>query len=293
MLLVWAIWQLKWGNSNMHLLLDSGATKTEGVLFVGNDEQRLFDFEGIHPLFENAEQITAKILRQDLPFDAILSVEYYGTGCSTSERVELIKGVITKVFPNLKELSVAHDLLSAARCHMSLSPPPYVSCILGTGANAGYFDGNTLQQRTPSLGFLLGDEGSGADIGKHLLRDYLYQKTPHAITQVLDDFFQLKKEDIISNLYRSSYPNRYLASLVRAIHPVRQEDYITELITQRFLAFKDQHLQVWSDQTDRLTFVGGVAYNFKDLLVDCCSDWRIVSVTDRPIIGLADRYKRI
>lgn len=275
----------------MHFIADSGATKTEGVLISENGSQYSFTFEGIHPLFDTPEEIQSKFANLSIPqLTQVKSIEFYGTGCSNPRENAVVEAGLKMAFPQA-QISVDHDLMAAALCH-NLSTN-YVSCILGTGANAGFFSEGKLQQKTPSLGYMLGDEGSGADIGKILLTDFLYEKMSERAYKTFLEILGNEKSVIIAKLYQNPNPNRHLATLLKPAFNIKEDAYIAEVLHHRFSAFEAQHLAPYAKLTQNLAFIGGVAFNFSEELKSCLEvkGWQIVSVQERPIPGLLHRHR--
>lgn len=274
----------------MHLIADSGATKTEGVLISENGDQHSFTFEGIHPLFDTPEKIELKFAKLAIPqIKQVKSIEFYGTGCSNPRENAVVEAGLKRAFPQAN-ISVDHDLMAAALCHNLDNE--YVSCILGTGANAGLFAAGKLLQKTPSLGYMLGDEGSGADIGKKLLTDFLYNKMSENAHKTFLNFLGNDKSVIIANLYQNPNPNRHLASLLKPAFGIKEDSYILDVLHQRFSAFEAIHLSAYEASTRNLAFIGGVAYNFSNELKACLEPkgWQLASVQERPIPGLLERH---
>jgi glucosamine kinase len=274
----------------MHFIADSGATKTEGVLISENGDQHNFTFEGIHPLFDTPEEIEAKFTKLSIPqLKQVKSIEFYGTGCSNPRENAVVEAGLKLAFPQAN-INVDHDLMAAALCH-NLSNE-YVSCILGTGANAGLFSKTKLSQKTPSLGYILGDEGSGADIGKKLLTDFLYNKMSETAHKTFLNFLGNDKAVIIANLYQNPNPNRHLATLLKPAFSIKEDPYIAEILHQRFSSFEALHLAPYAESTRNLAFIGGVAYNFSNELKNCLEPkgWKLVSVQERPMPGLLERH---
>jgi glucosamine kinase len=272
----------------MILVADSGSTKTQGVLIAPGGKQFPFECPGINPLFHTASYIEDIFCAVDVlqPYTHdVKSIHFYGAGCSTTERNTRVKNGLQAVFPQAS-IKVDHDLMGAALSNYK--GQPYISCILGTGTNTGFFDGKELIRKVPSLGYILGDEGSGADIGKVVLRDYLYGNLPLTLSKTLEDVIGNDTEVIIDRLYRQPNPNRYLAEMIRHIQAHHNEEYVQSLVADRFRIFSGIHLTPYTHLTRDVSFTGGIAFHFSDVLKSVLQKegWNVVQICERPLEGL-------
>ncbi len=255
----------------MILIADGGSTKTAWTLL---DDLNItigeFRTDGYNPYFWTTQQIADSIKEQLLPHltaNEVKHIYFYGAGCSTPENNEIVKLGFAKHFVNT-DILVTHDLLAAARA--LLKRKAGFAAILGTGANTCLYDGNNITRNIDSLGYLLGDEGSGSYIGKKIVRDYMRGYFPETLTQA----FQLKygytsNEQIFSDLYNKPYPNRTLAGFCTFASEHASYQYIQELVRESFGDFFKNLVSHYPDYTKH-TFncIGSVAFSFKDILTD-------------------------
>lgn len=182
----------------MYLIADGGATKTDWALVNNNAITARIYTLGMNP-FQASEDIIEKILEEELIPQLPKGTKdpdifFYGAGC-TPEKCIIMENLLRRAFPESKEVFVSSDLLGSARGLCGHHPG--IACILGTGSNSCYYDGENIAENTPSLGYILGDEGSGAVIGKTLVADILKGIMPERITQMFFDEVQLTKADFL------------------------------------------------------------------------------------------------
>jgi N-acetylglucosamine kinase-like BadF-type ATPase len=197
-----------------------------------------------------------------------------------------VEEALEKVFPSSR-MEVDHDLLGAARGLFGNNKG--IACILGTGSNSCLYDGKQITENVPSLGYLFGDEGSGAHIGKVFISDYLRGKLPKAISNALDKKFNLSLENILDSVYNQPYPNRFLASFMEFIAGYKDNRYIQSLVHSSFRKFFGEQVTKYADY-DKLPVacVGSVAYHFKEIIKEVANHYhiRLAAVKKDPIRGL-------
>jgi N-acetylglucosamine kinase-like BadF-type ATPase len=270
------------------LIADSGGTKCDWIR-LSEGAQFEFSTEGINPLFTNATQIN-DILTNSLAIQHKEDVEkvfFYGAGCSNEINNKLIKDACQAFFTKAT-VEVNHDLLGAARA--CCGDNKAFCAILGTGSNLCYYDGESVHRETRSLGYILGDEGSGANIGKEILKAFLYNSLP---ADLVVKFKQYHKEDeasTINSLYTSNKPNQYLASFARFAAENKNHPFIHRLVKESFSAFFSIHL--WKYQGFRsstVNFVGSIAFYFQDILQEVAINHRFTAgkIVQKPIKELA------
>ena len=195
----------------MILIADSGSTKCEWCL-VGDGKKKTILTSGISPYFLGKEQIVALLHKELLPklkSAQPLEVYYYGTGLSATENVAMLKSVLKQVFQTAT-INVATDLIGAARALCGHDKG--VVCILGTGSNSCYYNGKKIVKNSPGLGYILGDEGSGAYLGKKVIQYYLYETFDDDLRARFNAKYITNRSEILENVYKKPLPNRYLAS---------------------------------------------------------------------------------
>lgn len=275
------------------LIADSGATKAEWCLLTNGKKKTLFT-QGISPYFLNTEGIT-ELLRNELAPQlkkaTIDNIFYYGTGCANPENVRSIKKALKTVFPGA-DIDVQTDLMAAARALCGHEKG--VACILGTGSNSCFFNGKKIAKNSPGLGYVLGDEGSGAYLGKKVLQYYLYDTFDDDLRARFDAKYVTTRVEILDRVYKQPLPNRYLASFTMFLAENRGHYMIENIIEDGLNDFFFQHLfkyrEIW---TMPVSFVGSVADGFKDVLLDLCNsyEFEMGTVLKNPMPGLV-KYHR-
>lgn len=275
------------------LIADSGATKAEWCLLNNGKKKTLFT-QGISPYFLDTEGII-ELLRNELaPTLKNLSLEhiyYYGTGCANPENVRSIKKALKTVFPDA-DADVQTDLMAAARALCGHDKG--VACILGTGSNSCYYNGKKIMKNSPGLGYVLGDEGSGAYLGKKVLQYYLYETFDEDLRARFDAKYVTTRVEVLDRVYKQPLPNRYLASFTMFLAENRGHYMIENIIEDGLNDFFFQHLFKYRETwTMPVSFVGSVADGFKDVLLDLCRsyEFELGTVLKNPMQGLVDYHK--
>ena len=252
----------------MIVVADSGSTKTHWE-FIGQHQPVLsYTTQGISPFFlstEQIQQLVEKDLLSQLPqgmAQQVLTVYYYGTGCSTPTKVASVQNALKAVFTQA-DCVVDHDLIGAARALCGRVPG--IACILGTGSNSCSYDGQSITSNVPSLGYFFGDEGSGAYIGKTFLYRLLKEQLPLAIVQSFAQEVGFSREDILTQMYQKPLPNRFLASFCPFIHKHLHHPVLADLVEGCFQDFIDQQLKAYPNYLNYpIHAVGSVAYYFQE-----------------------------
>jgi N-acetylglucosamine kinase-like BadF-type ATPase len=276
--------------SSVKLIADSGATKAEWRLVNGSKSKTIFT-QGISPYFLVTEQIRDILLTElqpKLKNIVVEEVHYYGTGCANKENAKAVKKAIQQVFPTAG-ISVTHDLMAAARA--LCGDQKGIACILGTGSNSCFYDGKKIIKNSPGLGYVLGDEGSGAYLGKKVLQYYLYGTFDDELSGRFDLTYTTNVTEILENVYKKPMPNRYLAAFAGFLADNRGHYMIENIIEDGLNDFFFTHLckykEVW---TMPVNFVGGVAFGFKDVLEELCHsyEFELGKVMKNPMQGLVE-----
>lgn len=275
------------------LIADSGATKAEWCL-IHNGRKRTLFTQGISPYFLNTQQIVdllEKELAPDLKKVTVEEVHYYGTGCANPENAASIKKALKKVFPGAK-VEVNTDLMAAARAVCGHEKG--IACILGTGSNSCFYNGKKIVKNSPGIGYVLGDEGSGAYLGKKVLQYYMYDTFDEDLRARFDAKFLTNKVEILDNVYKKPLANRYLASFAIFLADNRGHYMVENILEDGLNDFYFQHLckyrEVW---TSPVNFVGSVAFGFKDILQELCNsyEFELGTVMKNPMPGLVTYHK--
>ena len=270
------------------LIADSGSTKTEWCL-IGNGKNRKAITQGLSPYFLSGEQIR-EIIAKELPASfrssAPAEIFFYGTGCSNPENAKIVKKAISAVFKNTK-IHVDHDLMGAAKALCGNEKG--VACILGTGSNSCYYNGKKIVKNSPGLGYVLGDEGSGAYLGKKVIQYFLYKTFEPDLMDRFNIKFNVTAQEILEAVYKKPLPNRYLSQYVPFLIENRGNFMVENIIEDGFNDFFFNHIYKYRESwTMPINFVGSVAFGFKDVLKDMCSSYELQlgKVLKNPMDGL-------
>jgi len=251
---------------SIKLIADSGSSKTDWCLLDGKKKIQV-STQGISPYFLNKEQMVDIFLNELLPKlknKVPEIIYYYGTGCSNPENITLVKSALKIVF-NTSKIFVDTDLLGASKALCGNEKG--IACILGTGSNSCFYNGKKVVKNSPGLGYVLGDEGGGAYLGKKVLQHYLYGTFDPDLMDRFTNKYNTNASEILENVYRKPLANKYLASFVEFIIENRGHFMIENIIEDGFNEFFFNHLYKYRESwTMPIHFVGSVAYGFKDVL---------------------------
>jgi N-acetylglucosamine kinase-like BadF-type ATPase len=271
-----------------YLIADSGSTKCEWAL-VNEKSTKKFSTIGISPYFLSQQQIIElldKSVLSKAKSETINHIFFYGTGLSNADNIKVIKNVLKKVFP-LAKTDVNTDMLGAARS--LLLKQKGIACILGTGSNAAYFNGNKIGKNSPGLGYVLGDEGSGAYLGKKVLQHYLYKTFDEELTVGFNARFNTTKDEILNNVYKQPFPNRYVATFSVFLSENRGHYMIENIIEDGLHDFFFQHLYKFRESWQYpISFTGSIAFAFKDVIKEICNlyELQLGKISKQPMDGL-------
>ena len=271
----------------MKLIADSGSTKTSWRFIAANDNIITIHTSGINPFFRTSEDIERELRVNLLPYtDEVHEIYFYGAGIINNEKAAVVVHALKQIYGDIL-IEAQSDVVGAAR---SVSgDEPGIVCILGTGANACFYDGEELVDGIPPMGFILGDEGSGAVMGKNLLGDYFKRIMPEALRAKFEQQYQIRKETILERVYRQEKPNQFLAEFTPFLSENSEDEYCREFICRNLNAFVQRNIKMLPDSVKLpIHFVGTVAYVFQDYLKDLLSaeDLEIGKVIKEPIDGL-------
>lgn len=247
------------------LLIDAGATKTAFAVVEGGMLILECIGEGINPNYctdEFISQVFEGFVRAHGASASVQQVRYYGAGCASLENAGRVGCVLQGFFPDAR-INVYSDLMAV--CHALSRGQRSIVGILGTGAATCLFDGNAIENRAPSLGYLLGDEGSGTNLGKRLLTAYLRGQLPRAVTKDLQQEHQLSFEAAIHRVYREPAPNKFWASLAPFVHAHLDNEYVHQLAVEAFSDFFSCQKNHYDDaEMLEWNLSGSVAFHFED-----------------------------
>ncbi len=280
----------------MILIADSGSTKTDWALT--NPETgafTVFHTIGYNPYFIDSEAIYYSLSENLIKsFDALTvdKVYFYGAGCSTAEKTEIVRKALSRTFTKASLIDVGHDLLGSARA--LLGDNRGFAGILGTGANTCLYDGKICEMNIDSLGYLLGDEGSGSYIGKKIVRDFMRNRLDPELQARFKERFQIdSNEQIFHTLYTTQFPNRYLASFCKFADEYVTHPYIKNKVRDSFRDFFKNLVSKYPDYKNYpFNCVGSVGFVFKDILeeVAISYDMKIGKVIQSPLKDLVSYH---
>ncbi|MCF2519919.1 N-acetylglucosamine kinase [Dyadobacter sp. CY351] len=250
-----------------YLIADSGSTKTDWVI-KGPEGEHSFQSAGINPFYQTAEEIIPVLEREVVPnlIGTIDKIYFFGAGCADQKTSKPVFDALTKCVSSADIIEVASDMLGAARGLCGHEPG--LACILGTGANNAYYDGTNIVRSIGSLGFWLGDEGSGSYLGKTLVVHFLQNELPtdlqaHFTTQFPD----LNRLSVLDSAYKKPYPNRYFASFSTFIAAHREHLFLHNMIENAFTLFAEKYICKHSEATMvPVHFTGSIAFYYQDIL---------------------------
>lgn len=277
----------------MMLIADSGSTKT-AWRYISPDRQIHQHFtQGFNPYFQTKDQISAEIKNVLLPELIVKNGEqpekvfFYGAGCSSEDKCRIVKEAIGENFPG-SEIEVHHDLLGAARATCGRNEG--IVAILGTGSNSCLYDGDEIVDNVPSLGFILGDEGSGAHLGKALVRAWVYRELPKELNKRFEERFKTTKDEILESVYKKPLPNRYLASFSKFVFQNSTEPFIAAMVARCFEEFFDRHIVKYSGyDVLPMNVVGSVGFYYSNILRAVATEKGVFidKILEAPIAGLS------
>lgn len=291
----------------MILIADSGSTKTDWCLASTAGISAVIQTEGINPVVQPhdviAHTIEAQFLNKcremGIGGNFIEAVYFYGAGC-LPEFCPMMTSTLRDCLPNAKIVEVSSDLLGA--CRALCGKHAGVACILGTGANSCFYDGKSIRMHTPALGYILGDEGSGAVLGRNLINGILKGWLPESLRNLFMDEYTLTMEDIINKVYHSPTPNRFLASLSIFIGKHMEYDELQKLVVDNFENFIVKNLRNYStsefimqesnDILHTINAVGSIAIHYKEQLKVAANNcgYIVGKIQKSPIGGLVEYH---
>ena len=275
----------------MKLIADSGSTKTAWAMV--ENPNNVIKTDGINPIFMDSVQIENTLRTQLLPniAETITEVYFYGAGCANEEKINIVRTAIQSVFGDIK-VEIASDLLGAARglCgHQS-----GIACILGTGSNSCLYENGKISWNVPALGFILGDEGSGAVLGKLLMGNIFKNQLPEAVKEDFMQTYGYNMMDVIEKVYRQPLPNRFLASFGPFIAKHKEVPEMKEMITTALESFIIRNVKQYPYTTMPVSFTGSIAYYFSDILQDLATrhGLTIGKIEKDPLRGLVEFHTK-
>ncbi len=280
----------------MRLIVDSGSTKTD---WIGIDDSGNILFEtqtlGLNPQVLSESIVEERIINNYELYrirNGVDSTFFYGAGCGTEPPRKLMEGVLKSIFQN-STISVKEDTYAAV---YSITDPgePSIVCILGTGSNCSFYDGEIVHQKITSLGYILMDDASGNYFGRQLLRDYYFNKIPKALSDSFAEEFNLGAEEIKTNLYKKSNPNTYLATFAKFVIVNKNEPYIQGLINKGLGLFIENQITQFDNAKELpIHFIGSISYFLKEELEAKLISYGLTlgKILKKPIEGLVSYHQ--
>jgi len=273
------------------LIADSGATKTDWCVAKNGEILFRFTGKGISPVYQSEDEITEEIqknvypLLKNRPIDAVY---FYGSGC-IPEKTAVVRNAIYQSLP-VETIEVYSDLVGAA--HALCGHEAGIACILGTGSNSCEWDGKTIVKHIPPLGFILGDEGSGAVLGKLLLSDALKNRLSPGLKEKLLEQYGLTQGIIIDRVYKQPFPSRFLASFSPFILENIEDSTIRRIVNTNFSDFLERNIMQYHYRENKVNFVGSIAFHYADYLKETADSKgiRIGTIYASPMEGLVRYY---
>jgi len=273
---------------SIKLIAESGATKCDWCL-ISKGKTRKITTQGISPYFLSKDQIIQLLTKELLPKLGkviIKEVHFYGTGLSNVNNRKIIRNVLKQLFPGATR-SVETDLLAAARALCGRKKG--IASILGTGSNSCYYNGKKIVKNSPGIGYILGDEGSGAYLGKKLVQYYLYDTLDKPLKKAFETRFNTNRAVLLENVYKKPLANRYLASFAVFLAENRGHYMIENILEDGCNEFFFHHLLKYKEREQLpVHFTGSIAFGFKDVLQELCNHYNLTlgQVMKTPLKGL-------
>ena len=260
----------------MILIVESGSTKADWVLLDGVNFLSSFQTKGWNPLFLSSEEMVLRLKSYSelkAVFTKILEVHFYTPGCSSSSSFNILDYSLKSFFVNANVI-IKTDLYAAARA--AYNGKPLIVSILGTGSNTAFYNGETIDQLKPSLGYVMGDEGSGASLGRLLLRLYLYKNLPSDLNIAFTKKHSISKEMVLKSVYKEDNPNQFLASYVPFLVTHKMHHFVKDLVKKEFKSYLDTHVLSHPLCYDySIAFIGSVAFYFQDIIKSLCKEYNL------------------
>lgn len=280
----------------MIAIVDGGSTKCDWVILDSIGQEILKSKTiGFNPNIFNSHLIPQEIEKNPDLFilkDQINHIYFYGSGCGVENNCLLVEVELAKVFPHAK-IQVSEDLTAAA--YAAYNGQPAIVCILGTGSNSCYFDGIEIIRKLPSLGFLIGDEGSGSALGKLLVKNYFMKKLPKELSEEFSKTYNLTIDELLKNMYHNPRANAYLADFSKFIVERKAHPYFQHLVYEELKNYLEYQVIPYEEsKTSEINFIGSIAFYYEDILRSAAAELNLTvgKVVRKPIESLVSYHKR-
>lgn len=278
----------------MILIADSGSTKTDWCMVENGHTLQQIKTKGTNPFFQSETEIREEIgtgLIPHLPIHHFEEIHFYGAGCAFPDKIENVRRAIAAYLEVEQEIEVSTDMLAAARSLCGHQPG--IACIMGTGSNSCYYDGEKIVENISPLGFILGDEGSGATLGKLFVGNVLKNQMPPGLKEKFLERFKLTPADIIDRVYRKPFPNRFLASLSPFVAEHISIPEVHEMVLNSFRDFLKRNVMQYDYEHNKVHFIGSVAHHYKEVLAEAAEEMGIQlgNILKSPMEGLINYHQ--
>jgi N-acetylglucosamine kinase-like BadF-type ATPase len=278
----------------MILIADSGGSKTDWRLIQKNGSIGQASAPGFNPYYQHIDDLRKNVNESVLPLvkEKVNKIFFYAAGASSVKNQLTIKSAFMEFFPEA-QIEVGWDLLAAARA--LCGDEAGIACIMGTGSNSCLYDGKKIVGNVANLGWILADEGSGADIGKKFLIAYLREKLPKQLSDQFKSRFPLTREEFLEKIYQEEKPSAFLASFTRFIFQNLDNPYCYKLVYDSFTEFYENNVMKYDNyQNLKVHFTGSIAFYFSDILRQVANDKGITvkNILEGPIAGLTLFHQR-
>jgi len=275
----------------MLLIADSGSTKTSWRLVDSDKNTRACTTRGMNPFQVGLDEM-AHLLEAEftLPRTGISKIWFYGAGCAFPDKNQMVAVALTRYF-GVCDVQVNSDLLAAARSLCGKSPG--IACIMGTGSNSCYYNGQEIVQNVSPLGYVLGDEGSGNALGRKLLADVLKNQLPEAIRNLFFETYPVTVGEILDNVYRKPTPNRYLAQYARFVSANIAYPEMQTLASACFHEFFRRNVMQYElAQQLPVHFTGSIAFHFSEIICQTAGEFGLTvgNLSQEPMEGLVEYH---
>jgi glucosamine kinase len=274
----------------MWIVCDSGSTKADWAIIKNDGSREIISTIGFNPFYQDSMFIANELRKEFVHKVEVKDVErvyYYGTGIHDKHRANIVKIGLQEIMPNAG-ITVEHDLLASARA--TCKDQPGIACIIGTGSNTCLYDGKRIIDNVNNLGFLAGDEGSGAYIGKKLIQSYFYRELPQDLAVSFEKKYPEGTTAIKDKIYGDN-PNVYLASFTRFLSEHKDHFYVQKLLYFSFEELINRHVRKYAGHNEiPIHFVGSIAFYFEEILKICLIEkgMTLGVVIKKPIESLVD-----
>ena len=278
------------------LIADSGSTKTDWCLIEHGKRLAEVQTGGINPYHQSEEEIEVLLsngLAEPLSDGMVDAIYFYGAGCGEPDKQQVVEHALKGMFPKAK-ISIDSDMVGC--CHALLGKDPGVACIMGTGSNSCRYDGEKIIEQVPAGGYILGDEGSGAVLGRLLASDYLKGQLPKALKSEFEKEYELSIPTLLQKVYKEPMANRYLAQFTPFLLKHLEEPIIYNLVFDAMDSFVRRNIMQYSHHDALpLMFVGSIAFYFHDVIEVVLQEYglSVHTVLKSPMEGLISYYSEV